>query len=414
MRRAAAAGSTLRIAWRNLWRSRRRTALALAAIGLSSALVLVYDGVLRAYGDWLLEAITGPLLGHVQAHAPGWRKDRAMDRTLRGVSGAVEAVRRDPGVAAASARVYAPALAAVGEEGFAVVVVGIDPRADAGPMRLLGEGVAFLGERRAVMGRPLADLMGVRPGAVVALVGQGADGSLANDLFRVSALVDTSVDLVNRQGVILDLAEAQELFAMPDEAHEIVVHARDPETVKALAARLAALPSLAGTEVLDWQTLAPEMTTLVALVRVAWVFILVLVFVAAAAGVANTMLMATFERTHELGMLLALGTAPARIVGLIVVESLALGVVGALLGTALGGTLVAVAHHTGVDYAALTGGGPQEISFAGLRWSLRLYPRLAVADVVRVIAAVVVTSLAACVWPAVRAARLPPARALRE
>jgi ABC-type lipoprotein release transport system permease subunit len=410
----AAIVSTLRIAWRNLWRNRRRTALALSAIGLSAALVLVYDGVLRAYGDWMLEAITGPMLGHVQAHAPGWRKDRGMDRTLRGVGRAVEAARRDPGVAGASARVYAPALAALGEEGFAVVVVGAEPGAESGPMRLLGAMSAPLGGRRALMGRALADLMGVRTGAVIAIVGQGADGSLANDLFTVSGLAETSVDLINRQGVIVDLAEAQELFAMPDEAHEIVVHARDPETVRALAERLGRLPELAGTEVLDWQALAPEMLTLVRLVRVAWVFVLVLVFVAAAAGVANTMLMATFERTHEFGMLLALGTAPRRIIWLIVAEALALGLVGALLGVALGGTLVALTHRTGIDYATLTGGGPKEISFAGLRWSLRLYPSLTLVDMARVVAAVVVTSLAACAWPAARAARLQPARALRE
>ncbi len=78
-------GSTVRMAWRNLWRNRRRTALALAAIGLSVTLVLAYTSILRAYGEWIVETITGPMLGHVQAHAPQWRKDQLMDRTLRGV-----------------------------------------------------------------------------------------------------------------------------------------------------------------------------------------------------------------------------------------------------------------------------------------------------------------------------------------
>jgi hypothetical protein len=112
-----------------------------AAIGLSLALVLVYDGVLRAYADWMRATMTGPLLGHVQAHAPEWRKDRAMDRTLRGAAAAVEAARRAPGVASASARIYAPALAAVGEEGFAVLVLGIEDEglleAAPGPGKLL-------------------------------------------------------------------------------------------------------------------------------------------------------------------------------------------------------------------------------------------------------------------------------------
>src|SRR5512139_2211514 len=109
------AGSTFTLAWRNLWRNRRRTALALAAIGLSQALVLVYSGVLRGYGDWMREVITGPMLGHAQVHAQGWRKDRAIDLTLP-VAAPLAALRGLPGVEGAHARIYAPALGALGEE----------------------------------------------------------------------------------------------------------------------------------------------------------------------------------------------------------------------------------------------------------------------------------------------------------
>jgi len=406
--------STLRIAWRNLWRSRRRTALALAAIGLSVMLVLAYDAILRAYGDWMLETITGPMLGHVQVHAPGWRKDRAMDRTLRDVSRTVEALRRDPHVEGASARLYAPALAALAEEGFAIVVVGVDPPAESGPQRLLAGVEAPLRHGQVFMGRALAELMHAHKGDTVALVGQGADGSLANDLFTVAAVIETPVDLVNRQGIIMDLGAAQELFSMPGEAHEIIVRARDPARLPETVAAVRGVSGLHGAEVLDWQTLAPEMLSLVQLVRVVGVFALILVFIAAAAGVANTMLMATFERTHEFGMLLALGTGPGRIVRLIVTESIVLGMLGAFLGAALGIGLVALTHQSGIDFAALTGRGPSAVSFAGLRFSLRFHPSLALVDVAQVAGAAIVTSIIASIWPAVRAARLQPAQALRE
>jgi ABC-type lipoprotein release transport system permease subunit len=353
------------------------------------------------------------MLGHVQAHAPKWRKDRLMDRTLRGVSGTLAQLREAPDVASATARIYAPALAAKEEEGFAVIVVGADTRAESGPARMFDETREPLGERQAFIGRQLAEQMGVRAGDEVAVVGQGVDGSLANELFTIRALVTTPVDLLNRQAIVVELSTAQTLFAMPDEAHEIVVHTRRPEDARAVATRLAAMPLLAGAEVLDWQALAPEMVSLLQIIDVAGAFVLVLVFMAAAAGVANTMLMATFERTREFGMLLALGARPGRIVRLVLTESIALGVLGALLGSAVGIALVVVTHRTGIDYATLTGGGPAELSFAGLRWSLRFYPSLAVSDVVRVIAAVCVTSLAASAWPAVRASRLQPVRALR-
>ncbi len=406
--------STVAIAWRNLWRNGRRTGLALGAIGLSVTLVLLYDSVLRAYGDWMVETVTGPMLGHAQVHAEGWRKDRSMDRTLRDVPAILGALRRDPEVTGATARVYAPALAALEEEGFGVVVVGLDPAAEARPMGLLAGEPEPPAGKRVLMGRPLAEVMGAEVGDRLAIVGQGADGSLANDLYEVAGLVNTSVDFVNRQGVLMDLGEAQTLFAMPGEAHEIVLYGKDPARAAWLAARVAALPELSGAEVLDWRTLSPEMVSLIGIVDVVWVFVLFLVFLAAAAGVANTMLMATWERTRELGMLLALGAGPGRIVRLVLWESVALGLVGALLGSAVGLGLVALTHRTGVDYAALTGTGPSELSFGGLRWSLRLYPTLSAVDVLRTVAAVVVTSLLASAWPAARAARLQPTQALRE
>ena len=402
-----------RIAWRNLWRNRRRTTPALAAIGLSVTLVLLYNGMLCGYGDWLIDTISGPMLGHVQAHAPDWRDTRAMDRRLGDVGRTLAAIRRVPGVTGADARVYAPALAALGVDGFAVFVMGVDLASESAPGRLLG-GIEPPPQGQVLMGRQLATQMHVSPGDQIALVGQGADGSLANDLFVVAAVVTTATDFVNRQGVIMAIDTARDLFVMPDEAHEIVVHSDDPERADALAASLRGVPELAGAEVLDWRSLAPDMVDIIRLVEVAWIFVLVLVFIAAAAGVANTMMMATYERTHEFGMLLALGTGPRRLVALITLEALALGLLGAAIGTALGGSLVAWAHDTGVDYAALTGGGPSEISAFGLNWSLRFYPALAAIDIARVVGAVVITSLLACAWPAVRSARLEPARALRD
>ena len=117
---------------------------------------------------------------------------------------------------------------------------------------------------------------------------------------------------------------------------------------------------------------------------------------------------------RRFGMMLALGTRPARIVSLVVAEAVVLGTAGVIAGVALGGGVVAVTSRTGFDFQALTGRGPREISFGGLVWSLVLYPRLALVDVLRGAGAVLVTALLAAAWPASRAARLEPSRALRS
>lgn len=408
----AATRTSLRIAWRSLWRNRRRTGLALSAIALSVTLVLVYNGLMRGYGDWMLDTITGPLLGDAQVHAPEWRRTQALDKTITSVGTRLARLRAEHDVVSAHARVYAPALAARNEEGFAVLVLGVELAEEMRPRRLL-TAAPMLAPQQVLVGALLARQMGLVPGDRVAIVGQGADGSVANDLFVVAALIETPVDTVNRQGIVMSLHDARTLFALGDEAHELVVHAREHATASALAARVSRMDMFADLEVLDWQHLSPGMVTLLDLVNVAWVFVLVLVLSAAASGVANTMLMATFERTHEIGMLLALGAGPVRIVGIVLLESLALGLIGALAGAAIGTTLVGLANDSGIDYGALTG-GPSQLSFYGMNWSLRVFPRLTWIDITRALAAVVMTSIVAAAWPAARAARLQPARALRD
>jgi len=142
--------STLRIAWRNLGRNWRRTGLALAAIVTGQAALLLFASVANGYGDWMVQVITGPLVGHVQVHAPKWRKDRALDRSLPHAAATLAALRRDPGVKGASGRIYAPALAGVELSwlfvGENVTFEGVlmDPRiyTDFGPW-LFGQGLVL-------------------------------------------------------------------------------------------------------------------------------------------------------------------------------------------------------------------------------------------------------------------------------
>ena len=119
-------GTTLRIAWRNLGRSRRRTALTLGAIAIAQTAVLLFNGLINARNEWTIEALTGPLMGHAQVHAPGWREEQAPDLAIDRVDERLAAIRATEGVAQAYARVYAPALAARDVDGHAVMIVGID------------------------------------------------------------------------------------------------------------------------------------------------------------------------------------------------------------------------------------------------------------------------------------------------
>lgn len=408
-------GSTLRLAWRNLGRNRKRTALAVGAIAVAQLAVLWTDGLMNGWIDATVHALTGPMLGHVQVHAPEWRETRAIDLTVDDVDARLAALRAIPGVTHASARIYAPALAARDTDGHAAMVVGLDVDSESEDGLL--EGVpadARPSEHRVLVGSTLARQLALSVGDELVVVGQAADGSMANDLFTVGGVFETPVDEVDRLGVVMTLAAAQETFAMPDEANELTVRGADASGATELAAQVAALPALDGLEVRSWRALSPELTDFVDMAGAYGLIVLVLVMIAAAAGVANTMLMATFERRGELGMLLALGATPGRLVRMVLTEAVVTGLVGVAIGTLLGALVVELQARLGIDVAAMGGGSSSDLAMYGVSLTSGLRPWLRGEDVAAGFVGVTLVSILAALWPAMHTARLEPVEAMRS
>lgn len=407
--------STLRIAFRNLGRSTRRTALTLAAIALAQLGVLAMNGVLNGRTVWIIDTVTGPLMGHVQIHAAEWRQEQAADLVIDDLSARLDAVRATEGVAAAYGRIYAPALAAHEEEGYAAMVVGIDAAAELGEGGLL-EGLSpdlVPTGRGVLVGRGLARQNDIEVGDQIAVLGQGADGSMANDLLTVSGILTTPIELVDASGILVSLETAQEIFVMPDMAHEITVRGvGSGDGAEALAARIGSNAVLEGLEILPWRELAPELSASVQTSAATGFIVLLIAFLAAASGVTNTMLMSTFERRRELGMLLSLGTTPGRLIRMILAEAVALGLSGVVIGSLLGGLVVAWLGHTGVSMAP--GTDSSNVSAYGVTFNGMLHPFLTAENYLSGVIGVSVVSIVAALWPAVMTARLEPVEAMRS
>ncbi len=414
--------TTLRIAWRNLGRNRRRTLLALGAIALGQLTLVFINGLMAGSYNQMLRTITGPMVGHVQIHHDDWRRERAIDIYIDHLGMVESRIRAVRGVTAVLPRIYAPVLAASGEktpepaEAEPAIVVGLDVAAEAKEQGLLS--TVAPGElpsgMAVVIGKVLAARLGVEAGQSLAIIGQDVDGFPVANLFHIRAVINSGIDLIKSQGILMAMTEAGPFFGMPDQAHEIVVRGRDYRQAGDLARRLSQLPVLAGDEVLPWYEVVPELARIIDMKSWIDLIFLAVVFVAAAAGIANTAMMSTFERIHEFGMLLALGTAPRRIVRMVVIESVLLGLVGVIVGSAVGMAVVLTTSQTGINYAALARANVEDIAFGGISVSYVIYPEFEPRYVLLGIVAVMVTSIVAASWPALVAARLEPVEAMRS
>jgi ABC-type lipoprotein release transport system permease subunit len=388
---------------------------------LAQCTLVFVNGLMAGSFNSMLETVTGPLVGHVQIHHPEWREERAVDYYIDNLAAVQAEIEALPNVTRASPRIYSAVLAASGEESDEpalaepAMVVGVDVPSEkkgGGLLDALAED-ELPGERGVVVGKVLATRLGVVPGQLIALIGQDADGFPVSDLFTIKGIVSGNVDLVKTMGIVMSVADAGEFLVMPDQAHEILVHGANYEDAEALTAEVAALPTLADTEVLSWREIVPLFVKIFDLKKWFDFIFLAIVFVAAAAGIANTAMMSTFERTREFGMLLAVGARPGRIVSMVLLESVIVGLVGVAIGSILGVTIVLITSHTGINYAALGGTEAEDVAFAGVNISYVIHPYLELRHIVYGVCAVTLTSVLASLWPASLAARLEPVEAMR-
>lgn len=428
----AATGTVTRLAFRNLGRNKKRTLLALASIALAQFFVLAVDGFMAGYGDVMRNIMTGPLLGHVQVHAPEFRDKRSMDLTMNDAEEKLRELRGLSEVRSVFPRVYASSLAAKSETGFISVVIGMDGTEEKSPGGLLDEndvrasaGELTLGHRAtadgeskklAVVGSALARRQNLKVGDELALVGQTADGSMAADLVTISGIVISPLELLNAQGIAISLDDAQEIYGLEDQVHEFTLRGENPGEAAKLADSITGLPALSGTEVLPWQKGAPELLQMTQMMDSYTWFILGFLFIAAAAGIANTMVMSAFERTREMGVLMALGATPNRLIWMLVVETAFLGALGLLVGTALGAALTYWLSEVGVSMADFAGGSEEigDLSFQGVSFNMTVYSRLRAGVIGQGMVAMTLTCFLAVLWPIRLVLSLRPTEAMRR
>lgn len=399
----------LRTAWRNLLRSPKRTAITLSALTLTTAILIVSYALMVGIIEDLERSVTGLLVGEAQVHAPGYLAERSIYDTLGDAEGIVGAAR-EAGIDAAK-RAFGYGLLSSGTKSAGAQFWGISPAEE----RALGDlpgAIArgsFLPEgpgNRVVLGRKLAKTLAVEPGDELVVVVQAADGSLGNELFYVAGVLKGLGETYDRSLALVHRRDFAELFVFAGRYHEVALSSHGalaPEQVAA-AVREAA----PGQDVRTWLELLPPVAEMLRATYAAIVLFGLIFFLAGGLGVLNTMLMATYERIPEFGLVKALGATPLRIVGEVAAEGLVLGLASTVLGGVLGvgASLYLDAHPIDLSRFAesLSAGG---VAFSPL-WRAHLSPECVWGPIVAMWA---VSALAA-LYPAVKAARLDPVRAM--
>ncbi|MEJ2384913.1 MAG: FtsX-like permease family protein [Xanthomonadales bacterium] len=393
-------GALARLAWRNLWRNRRRTAIMLLAIATGAWAMIFMTALMRGMVDQMVADGIDALPGYVQVHHPQYRDDPNIENSLAQPDAAFRAAMAAPDVQAWTSRVRVPAMISSARDSRGVTLLGVDPQGEIevgfDPADIVaGRFLDSPGDGGLVVGRKLLERLETDLGKRVVIMSQGPDNTVADRGFRVVGVYKAQLEALEETFVYAGRDTVQAMLESGDRISEIAVTGL--ERVRSAAGDHA--------EVLPWTELDPYLGSMMKVMDGFVLVWIVVIFMALSFGLVNTLMMAVFERIREFGLMQALGMKPAAILWQVLLESLMLLALGLLLGN-----LLAIASvwplRDGLDLS-IVGQGMEWFGAASV-----LYPALKPNDLLLANAVVIVLGILTSLLPAWRASRYRPVDAI--
>lgn len=398
------------LAWRNLWRNRRRTLITALAIGLSVAMMSFTIALTQGMISRIVRTATESELGDAQIHSSAYVKTREETALIGDLQARRAKIKATRGVRAVSARIHGLGLLAIGDRVQGVKLIGVNP-ADEQTVttwsKRLGGGKYLSGPDQIMLGHKVAQKLDVEVGAKLVLTTANIHtGESTSALVELVAILSTGSQAIDQGVAVMEIDQAARFLGLKDQAHELALRLDVPNDDRAALERALGPLHEPGLSVRPWQEINKMAASALALMD-KWLGIFVfIIFGIIAFGIVNTLSMSLAERTHEFGVMRALGTSRIRMIALILLEALCLGLVGALPGAVLGLGLSYALARSGISLISTSAYG---ISFIeplvpepDLLWTLRTALLFA--------ALTMLTSVVG----ALRVARLNPATALRQ
>jgi putative ABC transport system permease protein len=398
------------LAWRNIWRHTRRSLITVAAMSLGAAMCMPMMAMMEGMFSTMFDVAITQQTGHVRVEHPDYPETLSMFDTLQGAESMLVDLEALPESAAVTWRAYGAGLLGTEDKSVGAQLIGVDPVREiaVSPAEgMLDQGTWLSAPGQILLGHGMAKELGTGLGDEVVIMTQAADGSIGAGAYEVIGTMRSGNKMRDKQGAWMSLADLQELLYIEDQVHEVVLLASGGKD--GVAALQEQVTAVAGSDrlVRSWQQAQPQMAEMLKSGEAQSMVMLGVIFFLAGFGVLNTMLMSVFERTRELGVMMALGTRPGKLVQLIIIESLLLAIIGAVIGGLLGG---------GLDYLMCTSGinlGYGDLDLNGVVFPERIKGIFDPNQVVMVLASMMSVTVLASLWPAWRASRLNPVQAMK-
>ena len=331
----------IKMAFLNVFRQKRRSILTGLSMFVGFVLATIFIGWSDGTYNNIINEFTRNTFGHIQIHEKSYLNRPSIYKTINNYSELDKKLHQVNNINSWTPRIYSAGLASVGEKAAGVRIIGIEPLMEhktLGFNRKIVSGKSFSAkpEHEAIIGKGVAKILKAKINDDIVIVTQGADGSIANDKYKIVGIVDIGNDIANRTSFYLPLVDAQELLVLEDRIHEIAITVNNLKQVSRINERITQIISDSRLSVDPWQEFARSFYIAMKADQEGMYYTLIIIVLVVAVGVLNTVLMLVLERRREYGVLKAMGTRPLQIIKLVLTEVSILAFFSVVLGVLIG------------------------------------------------------------------------------
>jgi len=352
----------IKLAWRNLWRQKRRTILTAMALALALVLSLFMRSMQEGSYANNIENSAKFSTGLIQLQHVEFEESQSIEDLLPATDEFIAPAREMDDVERILPRLESFALAAAGDKSKGVMVLGVMPALEDEYSSIsdkVVEGEFIKADDSAVLiGQGLAEYLSLAVGDELVLYGQGYRGQTAAGLYKIKGIVHFPLPQLDNLLIYMPLPLSQTLFSTGEQVSAWVIDTREltrlEQTLADLKRAYSPQKLKNKVNVRDWEDLAPEMAQQIAMDKAGGIFMMYLLYGVVGFGLFATILMMTLERYREFGVMMATGLVRAKLLGLVVLESSFISLLGVTIGLALGTPLVVWFHYHPIELTGET------------------------------------------------------------
>ncbi|MBS1544418.1 MAG: ABC transporter permease [Bacteroidetes bacterium] len=398
------------IAWRNVWRNRTRSGVVIGSMVVGIWALAFGGGFMQSFMIGYIRSSIQHETSNGQIHHPEFSQDQDVNYVIHDPDAILSFLKQQRQVRNICTRSIVNGMISSSRQATGIRIVGVDPAFEAAVTQL--DSLVNAGEyfdhvsHPVLIGEKLAEKLKVKVKSKVVLTFQDINGNITAGQFRVAGILHAASLVINESSAFVVRESLNRLLGIPDAVHEIAFTTIDGTDDKAFASQISkAFPD---EKAEYWGDLSPTLVFMQQWMGVTLRILIVIIMMALAFGIVNTMLMAVLERMRELGVLMALGMKRSRVFFMIMYETIFLSTVGGPLGLLAGSATVSYLGEKGIDLSNYSE-GLEAIGYENI-----LYPSLAMTDYAQIVTGVLITAVLASVYPAWKAIQYNPVEAIHS